>query len=75
MDSLRDLQPLSLLPGYSHAEFEALPIELFGTVAAFKEMNSEPREEIAVLTGPKDGPFIRTSSMDRGTELVEGGQV
>ena len=59
--------PLSL-SGLSRPELEALLVELFGEIAALKQMNSELREEVARLKGLKGRPKIGPSGMDKGTE-------
>jgi hypothetical protein len=69
-----DVPPPRSRSGLSRAELEALVLELFGEVAALKQLATELRAEIAHLKDLPKRARIGPSGMDKGTEPAKRDQ-
>jgi hypothetical protein len=69
------VSPLPSFSWLSRPALEALLVELFGEVAALKQVVGELREENARLKGLKGRPRIGPSGMEKGTEPPKSGQL
>jgi hypothetical protein len=65
---LTDVPPSPSHSGLTRPELQALPVQLFGDVAALQHMVSPLREENARLNDLKGRPTIKPSGMDKATE-------
>ena len=74
VDSLRGCASAPCFSALSRPELEALLVELFGEIAALKQVVVELREENARLKGLKERPKIGPSGMDKGTEPAKPNQ-